>query len=70
MILDQMGETHTDGIPVKFLYCSISISAHECYNFILEGLIDQVIQFSQMCIIKYNITALLFYKGPECWGGV
>ena len=34
------------------LCCSISILAHECYNFIFKGLIDQVILYSQRCTRK------------------
>ena len=34
---------------------------NECYNFVLKGLIDQVILYSQMCI-RCNITALLFLR--------
>ena len=34
MMLGHMGETHRDRIPD----CSISKSAHECYNFIFKGL--------------------------------
>ena len=43
-------------------YCSISISAHECYNFIFKVSIDQVILYSLMCITKCNITALIFLR--------
>ena len=61
MILGHMGETHTDGIPVKFII--LFDFNTECYNFILKGLIDQLIQR------KCNNTALIFFKGYECWGG-
>ena len=71
MMLGHMGETHTNGIPVQLInqICSIYISAHECYNFVFKGLIDQVILYSQAYIRKCNITALHFFKGSECWGG-
>ena len=62
MILGHMGETQTDGIPVKFIICSISISAHGCYNFIVKGGIYQIILYSQMCIRKCNISALIFLR--------
>ena len=50
-------------------YSSISISANEYKNFILKGSNDQFILSSQMCIRKCNITAVIFFKGSECWGG-
>ena len=69
MMFGHMRETHRwNTNEVHYMNDrSISISAHECYNFILKGLTDQVILYSQMCIRKCNITALIF-KGFECWG--
>ena len=61
-------EKHTDGIPAQFfMLFDFDISA--CYNFIFKGLIKQVILYSQMCIGKFNITVLIFFKGSECWDG-
>ena len=72
MMLGHMGETHTDGIPVQLInqICSIYISAHECYNFVFKGLIDQVILYSQAYIRKCNITALIFLRAPNVGAGL
>ena len=32
-------------------------------------LYDLVILYTQISIIKCNITALMFFQGSECWGG-
>ena len=43
MMLGHTGETHTlIEYQCSSWYCSISISAHECYNFIFKKLIDEV----------------------------
>ena len=62
MILGHMGETHTDEMPAQFIILLVLISAHVCYNFIYKCLIDQVIPYTQICIRKCNITALIFLK--------
>ena len=60
-----MGETHNDGIPVKFIiFFNFDISA-----WMFKWSIDQVILYSQMSIRKCNNTALIFFKGSEFWGG-
>ena len=65
VMLGQMRETHTQmEYQCSSLYCSISISATECYNFISKELIDTVILYSQMCKRKCNITAL-FLRAPN-----
>ena len=70
MMLGQMRETHTQmEYQCSSLYCSISISATECYNFISKELIDTVILYSQMCKRKCNITAL-FLRAPNVRRGL
>ena len=69
MMLGHMWETHTDGDQCSSWYSSILISAHECYKFVFKELIDLVILYTHMCISKCNITALIFFRGYECWGG-
>ena len=70
MMLGQMRETHTQmEYQCSSLYCSISISATECYNFISKELIDTVILYSQMCKRKCNITAL-FLRAPNVGTGL
>ena len=69
MMLGHMGETHTDGMPVQFtILFDFDISAW-MLQFLFKGSIDQVILYSQMCIRKCNISALIFFKDSECWGG-
>ena len=51
------------------LYCSISISATECYIFISKELTDKFILYSQMCIRKCNITAI-FLSAPNVGTGL
>ena len=43
MMLGHMGETDTDGDQCSSWYSSISISVHECYNFVFKTLTDLVI---------------------------
>ena len=59
MMLGHMGEKHTDGIPVQFMI----LSAHECYKFVFEGLVDLEILHSQMWIRKCNIFKIALNIG-------
>ena len=68
MMLGHIGETHTDGIPVQLIILFDFNITYWCYKFIFKGSIDQVILYSQICKRKCNITALIFFKGSECWG--
>ena len=47
----------------------ISIPVHVFYDFIIKGLIDQVILYSQMCIRKCNIAALIFLRALNVGAG-
>ena len=62
--------SHMDGIPVQFIILFDFDTAHECYNFIFKGLIDQVSLYSQMCIRKCNITALIFFSALKVGTGL
>ena len=69
MMLGYMGEAHRDGLPVQFMILfDFDISA-----WMLQFYIQRVNWSSHslftMCIRKCNITALIFFKGSECWGG-
>ena len=55
MMLGHMGETDTDGDQCSSWYSSISISAHECDNFVFK---------TPFCIHRYeyeNVTSLRSY---------